>query len=187
MHDLRSGTPRRPTEEEVALNDRTHQRGQIATRLDQKKSETEKRFAALWQRKKELSSEKRDHVAAISAVEMLSSKRLELTEELTTVSDALVELGHQLAACNFSAGKNVAELYNRSMTLSSSLERNFNALGNAQSTISSLAPSAAQYDQVVVLIAQMDEFFAKLNAALNGVIDEHILPPAEAEEQELDK
>lgn len=171
----------RATEEEVALHERIHQTRQTTTRLDEKKSEVEKRFAELWKRKRDLSNDKQDHTAAINALEMFSSQRPGIAAELATVNDTLAELGQQLAARNFSAGKDVSELYARSMNLSANLERNLKTLDQTRAKIASLAPNAAEYDQVVILIAQMDEFFNQLNAALNGVLDAHTLPPTEAE------
>lgn len=171
----------RTTKEEMARSDRLHVTNQLRQRLDERKNATEKRFADLWQRKRDLSNEKRDHMAAINALEMFSSQKPAIVAELKTANDTLIELGHQLAAHNFSAGKNVSELYVQSVSLSARLERNSESIKRSQSEITHLAPSAAEYDQVVILIAQMDEFFAQLNAALNGVLDSHILPPAEAE------
>lgn len=183
MRDQRGFVQRtRPaTEEEVALHGRTHQTRQTTTRLDEKKSEVEKRFAELWKRKRDLTNDKQEHTAAINSLEMFSTQRPRIAAELATVNDTLAELGQQLAARNFSAGKNIPELYARSMTLSANLERNLKILDKTRAKIASLAANAAQYDQVVILIAQMDEFFNQLNAALNGVLDAHVLPPTEAE------
>lgn len=170
---------RRATAEEMALSGRLHVRGQLSQRLDESKSAIEKRFAMLWRRKKDLSNDKQAHTAAINALEMFSSQRPTIAAELKIVSDTLVELGNQLVAHNFSAGKNVSELYTQSMSLSARLERNLESIGKTQSEIARLAPIAAEYDQVVALIAQMDEFSAKLYAALNGVLDEFKIPTDE--------
>lgn len=169
------------TEEEKALSSRLHARTQMSQRLDENKGAIEKRFVELWRRKKELSNDKQAHTAAINALEMFSSQRPTIADELKTVNDTLVELGNQLVAHNFSAGKNVSELYTQSVSLSARLERNLESIGNTQSEIARLAPVAAEYDQVVALIAQMDEFSSKLLAALNGVLDEFKVPTDKAE------
>lgn len=172
---------RRATAEEIATGTRLHTTTKFHQRLDETKSSIERRFALLWKRKKDLSNDKQAHTAAINAVEMFLGQKDQLTAELATVNDNLEELGQQLAARNFSAGKNVSELYARSMSLSANLERNFDSTERARSEIARLAPTAAEYDQVVALIAQMDEFSTKLYAALNGVLDELTIPTDKAE------
>lgn len=175
----RSSSPRRPTEEEIALNERLHQRGQISTRLDEKKAEIEKRFSELYQAKKHYTEDKHGHVTGLETEQRLALQNATEREELERINDEIASMGGMIAARNFDACEGIPALYERSKVLSASIDRTITALQQARIKIERHAPNAAKFDQVVILIAQMNEFSARLHAALNGVLDEFKIPTDE--------
>ncbi|MCX6733498.1 MAG: hypothetical protein NTX63_01675 [Candidatus Peregrinibacteria bacterium] len=182
MHGRDIGaTQRRPTEEEAALSERLHQRGKVSTRLDEKKAEIEKRFSELYQAKKHYIEDKHGYVAGLETEQRLALQNAAEREELERVNDEIVHLGGMIAARNLDSCEGIPALYARSKELSASIDRTIVALQQARLKIERHAPGAAKFDQVVTLITQMNEFFTQLNAALNGVLDLHTLPSAEAE------